>query len=272
MSILLGTPYIYNKNYCSNKSNVSTNKKEDILSQLEKVFHKLGIQTQQIEYNKDKYTDICAALWVRDMFVKIDDIYVLLPGTKNDGGIIRENEYKTIENLFKKKLINYDEKSKIEGGDIIQHKNTIFVGLNRRTNLKGLSFLKKHFNHKTFIQISHKALHLDCCFCILHNNIVLYSKKYISNLPSYITSNYLCLDLETILGEKIDVCNLAANFVIVNKDIITAYKRSFKPLYNFLELAGYKIHYVTFHRLQKSGGGVRCLTQWIQYPKSQDFF
>jgi len=271
MSVLLGTPYIYNKKICSSKPNIPTNKKEDILRQLEKVFHKLGIQTERIEYDKDKYTDICTALWVRDMFVKIDDIYVLLPGTKNDGGIIRENEYKTIENLFKNKIFNCDEKSKIEGGDIIEHKNTIFVGLNRRTNIKGVSFLKKHFPHKKFIQVSHKALHLDCCFCILHNNIILYSRKLIPDIPSYITSNYLCLEIETILGEKID-CNLATNFIIVNKDIITAYNRSFKPLYDFLELAGYKIHYITFHGLHKQGGGIRCLTQWIQQPKNQDFF
>jgi len=271
MSILLGTPYIYNKNVCSSESKISINKREDVISQLEKVFHKLGMQTERIEYNKGKYTDICDLLWVRDMFVKIDDTYVLLPGTKNDGGIIRNNEYKTIENLFNKKIFNCDNKSKIEGGDIMQHKNTIFVGLNRRTNLKGLSFLTTHFPHKKFIPVPHKALHLDCCFCILHNNIIIYSRKLIPTLPDYISSNYLCLEIENILGEKIN-CNLATNFIIVKKNIITAYNRSFKSLYDFLELAGYKIHYITFHGLQKHGGGIRCLTQWIQSPKNQDFF
>ena len=272
MSILLGTPYKYNNNYCAhNEVNISTNKKKDILKQLEDIFKKLNISVVKLDHNKIQ-NNVCSILWIRDMFVKIDGTYILLPGVdKATNGLIRKNEYISVKQVIKKYIINDKDESKIEGGDIIQHKNRIFIGLSERTNMKGVNFLKSKFKNKEFITLPHKSLHLDCCFCILHNNIIIYSKKSLGKLPLQIESQYMCLELETILGEKID-SNLALNFLIIQKDIITAYKHQFQPLYSFLELAGYKIHFIKFHNLQSNGGGVRCLTQWIKTPLNQDFF
>jgi len=275
MSILLGTPYIYNKDFCSSNTSkiVSTSHKKSVLEQLEKVFDSLHIKVKRIEHPKaKKLNNICSALWIRDIFVKIDNTYVLLPGLqKGDDGLIRENEYMTVASLFPSHIKNDVSGSKMEGGDIIQDGNTILVGINKRTNKKGAAFLKYNFKQKKIITITHKSLHLDCCLCILHNNIILYSKKSVGKLPSQIESKYMCLDLETILGEKIDT-NLALNFIIINKDIIVAYNSKFKPLHDFLELMGYTVHHIKFFNLHELGGGVRCLTQWINIPPNQVFF
>jgi len=275
MSILIGTPYIYNKEFCSSNSSkiVSTSHKKKVLAQLESVFNSLHIKVTHIEHTKaKKLNNMCTALWVRDIFVKIDDTHVLLPGVhKGEDGLVRENEYMTVRSLFPSYITNDDPKSKLEGGDIIQDGNMILVGTNKRTNTQGSTFLTSHFKNKNVVTIPHKSLHLDCCLCILHNNIILYSKKSISKLPSQIESKYMCLDLETILGEKINT-NLALNFIIIQKNVITAYNAKFKPLYDFLELMGYTIHHIKFFNLHELGGGVRCLTQWINPPKNQVFF
>lgn len=275
MSILIGTPYIYNKAFCQSNTSkiVSTSHKKSVLAQLEKVFDSLHIKVKHIDHPKaKKLNNICSALWIRDIFVKIDDTYVLLPGVhKGEDGLIRENEYMTVKSLFPSHITNDDPKSKMEGGDIIQDGNNILVGMNKRTNKQGAAFLTSHFKNKKIIPVLHKSLHLDCCLCILHNNILLYSKKSISKLPSQLESNYMCLDLETILGEKIGT-NLALNFIIIKKNIITAYSTKFKPLYDFLELMGYTVHHIKFYNLHELGGGVRCLTQWINTPQNQVFF
>ena len=275
MSILIGTPYIYNKEFCSSNTSklVSTVHKKSVLAQLEKVFNSLHIKVKHIDHPKaKKLNNMCSALWIRDIFVKIDDTYVLLPGVhKGEDGLIRENEYMTVASLFPSHIKNDASGSNMEGGDILQDGNTILVGMNKRTNKKGAAFLKSNFKQKKIITITHKSLHLDCCLCILHNNILIYSKKSIGKLPSQVESKYMCLDLETILGEKIDT-NLALNFIIINKDIITAYIAKFKPLYDFLELMGYTVHHIKFYNLHELGGGLRCLTQWINTPQNQVFF
>tara|TARA_Y100000992_G_C21270001_1_gene496139 strand:+ start:271 stop:1092 length:822 start_codon:yes stop_codon:yes gene_type:complete len=273
MSVLIGTPYKYNSNYCADSEvYISENKKKNILKQLESTFKKLNIKVIKVDDNKIPIDEVCSVLWIRDIFVKINNTYILLPGSNDlKRNLIRKHEYKSVKPILKKYIINDNPESKIEGGDIIQHKNTIFIGLNKRTNMRGVNFLKSKFKNKHFVIIPHKSLHLDCCFCILHNNIIIYSKKSIGNLPLQVKSQYLCLDLETILGENINT-DLALNFLIIRKDIITAFNNKFKPLYAFLELAGYNLHYIQFHNLQSNGGGVRCLTQWINTPLNQDFF
>lgn len=273
MSILIGNPKIINKNICNEGYNsVSMKNKKDSINQVKSILTSLGIKVLQIkdeELNK-KY-EVCSQLWARDYFVKIDNKYILLPCNDNKNiGTFRKYEYKTIEDLFKDEntIINNKEKSKLEGGDIIQDGDIILIGHNQRTNKQGIEFIKEKFKNKNVISIKHYALHLDCCLCILNEKIILYSKKYISQLPKKLNDLYICIELEKIVGDKIDT-NLALNFLIINNDIITAFNDKYTKLYDFLEFMKYKIHYVKNYELYKYGGGIRCLTQWIQYYKNQ---
>ena len=75
----------------------------------------------------------------------------------------------------------------------------------------------------------------------------------------------------TIVGNKVNT-NLALNFLIIHNNIITTFNKNLKPLYEFLELFNYKLHFINFHNMQALGGGIRCLTQWINTPNNQDFF
>ena len=219
----------------------------------------MGIKVRQINDKEliDKNYEICSQLWSRDYFVKIDNIYVLLPGNDDKNiGSFRKYEYKTIENILNgKKIINNEDNSKLEGGDIIQDEDNILIGHNERTNKNGILFIKNNFKNKNVISIKHKALHLDCCLCILNEKIILYSKKYIPHLPKLLNELYVCIELETIIGDKRDT-NLALNFLIINNDhIVTAYNEKYEKLYSFLEFIKYKLYYVKNYELYKEGGG-----------------
>lgn len=165
MSILIGNPRTIDINLCSKGKSIPKVEKDDVFKQLKTILRSLNIKTKQLSREYIKQFEICSQMWARDYFVKIDNTYVLLPGNSdfNDGSI-RKNEYKTVQHLFKNYIINNSVDSKLEGGDILQERNNIFIGHNTRTNLNGINFIKRKFTNKKIIPIKHSALHLDCCF------------------------------------------------------------------------------------------------------------
>ena len=68
--------------------------------------------------------------------------------------IIRENNHIIMQKLFQhhaynnKTIMMYqtNESTLIEGGDIIEYKNILFIGLSKRTNMNGILFLEKQLN------------------------------------------------------------------------------------------------------------------------------
>jgi hypothetical protein len=122
MSIIIGNPYI-DKN-CSKKTITSTFVKKRILNDLKNILKHLGIKVIQIDNN-----NLCNVLWMRDLFFKIDNKIFLCNNTNSDTlKINRQNEKKLVIKYLKN-YIELPENIKIEGGDIIQDKNNIFIGI-----------------------------------------------------------------------------------------------------------------------------------------------
>lgn len=270
MSILIGNPFIVNKKCCKGK--ISEIDRTDTVKQLFSIFKKLGIKTKQIKHEDIKKYEVCSKFWTRDIFVKIDNTIVLLPcNSSKDHGPIRKNEYKILKNVFKKHIVNDSPSSKLEGGDIIQDCDNILIGYNIRTNKKGIDFIREKFKNKKVFEIKHSALHLDCCLSILDEKVIIYSNKYIKSIPNEIKKEYTCIILEEILDKRVDT-NLALNYVLVGRNIVTAYNKDFNDLYDFLRMMKYNIHFINDYRLYHEGGGIRCMTQWINYPKDQNIY
>ena len=169
----------------------------------------------------------------------------------------RKLEYKTVD--FNKNITQNNEKIKIEGGDIIQMDNVIFVGIHQRTNIFGYRWLKKIFPNKKIIKINHTALHLDCCFSILPNKIILYSKKYINNLPYFCYTNFNCINVDDII---VGDTNLSTNFLFLDKNtILIDNQYRFKNVRKLLKKLDFEIIIVNLQKMWKYGGSIRCLTQ-----------
>ena len=123
------------------------------------------MEGKNIKVIKPKYIkdlDINQSLWVRDSSIVIGDQFILLQLQNNNTR--RKLEYKTVH--FNKNIIQKNKEIKIEGGDIIQMKAALFIGINKRTDINGYRWIKQLFPDKHVIKINHKALHLDCCFSI----------------------------------------------------------------------------------------------------------
>ena len=171
MSILIGNPFIDKE--CNDKIKTNLKKKIYILNNLKKILKKFKINVVQVEDNKE-----CNLIWIRDLFFKIDNKIFICNNSKSDSlKIDRTNEKQYIFKYLKAFTI-IPKNIKIEGGDIIQDNNFIFVGINERTNLTAIKFLQKILPNKTFIKINHSAIHLDCCFTVI-DKFIFYSRKFI---------------------------------------------------------------------------------------------
>lgn len=247
--VILGNSQKYSNYTKSDKQNKI---EKIVLKEIQNILEKYHIKVIQPKYIND--LDIEQSLWVRDSSIVIDDQLILLPLQNNIEK--RKLEYKTIP--FTKNIIIPPKKEiKLEGGDIIQLNNIIFIGIHQRTNIFGYNWIKELYSNKTIIKINHKALHLDCCFSILPNKVILYSKKYINELPKFVSTYFYCINIDSFIkGET----NLATNFLFLDNNTILIDNR-FKQIHKLLQSFGYNIIIVNLQNIWKYGGSIRCLTQ-----------
>ena len=134
MSILLG--YL-NKNIKDYQ--VSSKNKNKVINNLEIQLTKLGIKVKKIKGNGDEL------IWIRDIFILIDDTYFILNLTNDDTmNRNRKNEFNEVINYLDKKYnIEYLPKNiYLEGGDIIINNKDIFIGINKRTSIKAVEYFQ----------------------------------------------------------------------------------------------------------------------------------
>ena len=174
MSILLG-----NCNKEIDDYRVSCKNKKAILDNIGDALKKCGLESSNIITTSDEI------LWIRDIFFTIDNKCFICNLTKSDT-MSRNRQFEKnclpqlIENKFE--IINIPTYIKLEGGDIIQSKNDIFVGIGDRTSYEVLEFLNKHLPNMNIIPVIHSSLHLDCIFAVLNHNKIIYHTDYIDKL------------------------------------------------------------------------------------------
>jgi len=266
MSILIGSAKKHNPKLCT--FSPPTRSEFDVLSDMKNAFESLGIKVSRPNYHP-VVKSICRSIWVRDSSVNINNNIILLPGWSKG----RMDEWKTHPYAsHSQSQIAPHNQERIEGGDIIQHGDLIIIGLGMRTNIAGVRWLKQYLRRnglqKTIITVKHTTLHLDCCLCVLPNGELIYSQKYIKNLPVTLKGIYDVYTVEHIIGQRGQKCqtNLATNIVIIDNNLITTDQQEFVKLREFLRYRGYNVIEIRYGNMSKLGGGIRCLTQWLKLP------
>jgi N-dimethylarginine dimethylaminohydrolase len=260
--IIVGSANIYNEKYCP-KNKKTFEKVDETLKSLQKILEKLKIKV--LKPSKESPGELCRSLWVRDTSLNVDNRLYLIPHMVNISRRNRqpEAEVDTLPNEVKGFAKRIFSNIILDGGDVIQDDNIIYVGKGRRTGTSGLLWLKSEFPEKHIIQINHESLHLDSCFNVLPNKRVIYSKRYIKFLPTYVKNNYEIICVEDYI-DKTASPELATNILIFKNNLIAADLKKFEKLYKHLEDLGYDMHYVPFYNLYRDHGGVRCLTSWYK--------
>lgn len=198
-------------------------------------------------------------VFTRDIgFTLGDDIFVAEMASD-----IREGEENALEDwlassdmLFQKLRAN-----KIEGGDVIIDRSTVFVGISNRTSIEAVKELDAKLpNHAVIpIPFDEKYLHLDCVFNILSPTIGLI-------FPG-------ALDKETVsmLAKKYTLIEVSESeqFTMGTNVLSIGNKKVFSLPQNIevnkqMRAHGFKVIEVDFSEIIKSGGSFRCCSMPVE--------
>ena len=228
MSILVGNCNSNIDNYL-----LTCADKKCVIQDMIDAFTKIGIHVVQANTSESEI------IWIRDIFVPIDNVYLKCNLTKKSKmNRDRSIEFDSIQPYLDKdkKIIEIPANISFEGGDIIEYKNYIFIGIGGRTDIEIVEKLKKHFPNKNIISIHHTSLHLDCCLCVLDNDIVFYDSKYISNIR--IPAIFRVYDISNIADTG---KYMATNFVRFGNTLIMCNIKNNATFRKILRQLGYKI-------------------------------
>ena len=196
--------------------------------------------------------------------------------------IDRAKEINAIDYIIKKipskDVIQIPSIAKIEGGDVILHKDYIFIGYSNkeefnkytvaRTNKKGLDFISSYFPNKKIIGFELRksdvnarknALHLDCCFQPIGKNMAIIHKKGFKNQEDidFLISFFGCDNLIDLSTQE--MYDMNSNIFSISEDVIVS-EKSFTRLNNVLRSKGFIVEEVSFNEISKMEGLLRCST------------
>ena len=194
----------------------------------------------------------------------------------------REKEVSAIDKVFSKiisgNIIKLDKSCRIEGGDVIINNNDVFVGYSKnddfenfkvaRTNESAVNELKNVFPNKNFYPLELKksdinplenALHLDCCFQPIGQNLAIIYEGGFKNKYDVSLLIEIFGDKNLIRISKQEMYEMNSNVFSISDNIIVSEIR-FNRLNNILREKGFIVEEIKFSEIAKMEGLLRCAT------------
>ncbi|EGA90888.1 hypothetical protein GPDM_02780 [Planococcus donghaensis MPA1U2] len=210
-----------------------------------------GVHTDLIEPSQ-KYPE---QVFTRDIGFTIGDT-VFISEMASD---IRQGEEQELEKWMETHHVNFKRLAghRIEGGDVIIDRDTVFVGVSSRTSKKAIQKLQAELRDFEIVPISfnEKYLHLDCVFNILSPTEALIFPE--------------ALDAATIrmLAERYTLIrvNEKEQFALGTNVLSIGDRKVFSQPQNMqvnkhLTARGFHVIEVDYSEIIKSGGAFRCCT------------
>ncbi len=225
------------------------------------VLNQYGVEVLQPEYvGKFVYDQLTP----RDLGVTVGNKFVICNMAKSSrryeaAGIF--NHILAMKGEEPTIIIPPDNDMLLEGGDIIVDKETIFVGLTRRTNEAGYNFLKTAFGSDfEVIQVPCRSsdeeniLHLDCVFNPVGHYHALIYPDGIKEIPPSIYNNYTLIEID-----KREQKALAANVLSIKPNlIISRYHPDCARVNEVIRQIGIEVVTIPFDGPPATGGSFRC--------------
>lgn len=220
-------------------------------SEFVKTLKENGIEVILLPYHK-KYPE---QVFTRDIgFTLGQTIFVAKMATE-----VREGEENVLKQWLEDEEISYYNlaEERIEGGDVVIDRDTIYVGLSNRTDQKAAEQLQRLLNEFNVIPIpfKEKYLHLDCVFNVVSSEVALIypnalSKKSIDLFASRYDLIEVSEEEQFQLGTNV--------FSIGNKRVLSLPVN--KNVNKQLRARGFQVIEVDITEIIKSGGSFRCCT------------
>lgn len=198
-------------------------------------------------------------VFTRDIgFTLGDDVFVAEMANE-----IREGEEQALEEWLSSSDILFQNlrANKIEGGDVIIDRNTVFVGISSRTGSDAVKELAQKLPEFEVIAVpfDEKYLHLDCVFNILSPEIGLFFPKALNaDTIAMLAKRYALIEVS-----EEEQFTMGTNVLSIGE------KRIFSLPQNVgvnaqMRQHGFEVIEVDFSEIIKSGGSFRCCSMPVQ--------
>jgi N-dimethylarginine dimethylaminohydrolase len=194
----------------------------------------------------------------------------------------RSEELSALNELFQSidesHILKMPKNARAEGGDVILNGDSIFIGYSEdedfdtykvaRTNLAGVEFIEKSFPDKKIrafellksdTEPMNSALHLDCCFQPIGENMAILCEKGFKNRIDFEFLLHHFGEENTIVISEEDMYNMNSNVFSLSKDVIVS-QTEFTRLNSILRDKGFKVEEISYKEISKMGGLFRCST------------
>ncbi len=217
-----------------------------------------GVQVHEPDLAADTVQDQTCP---RDIAFVIGDTLVIA-GMRHAGRVDEIDAVRGILAGFDGPQIAVPKGLTLEGGDVIVHRDVVFVGAGQRSDPEGTAFLIEQFPDHDVIAVPTKGLsegeevlHLDCAFNPLGLGHALIYPEGLAQIPNEMRG----FDWIEVTREEAQA--LATNVVSVAPDRIIARDHPSCARVNAeLRRAGYRVDEVTFDAVPSTGGSFRCAT------------
>jgi N-dimethylarginine dimethylaminohydrolase len=233
--------------------------KENIDTDLAKKQHKIFVETLQqngIEVMllppKEKFPE---QVFTRDIGFTLGN-QVFVAEMAHD---VRKGEERPFIDWLEKEKITYTNLigDKIEGGDVLVDRNTIYVGVSNRTNENAIQHLQSLLPSFDVIAIpfTDTYLHLDCVFNILSpNDALIFPGELDVEKERLLASRYNLIEVS-----KEEQATLGTNVLSIGEKRVISLPIN-KQVNKKLRDRGYHVIEVDITEIIKSGGAFRCCT------------
>ncbi|MGM0876371.1 MAG: dimethylarginine dimethylaminohydrolase family protein [Bacillota bacterium] len=233
--------------------------KENIDTELSKKQHKLFIETLQkngvdvmLLSPLEKFPE---QVFTRDVGFTLGN-QVFVADMAHD---VRKGEERPFIDFLENEKITYTNLigDKIEGGDVIIDRDTIYIGVSNRTNENAILHLQSLLPSFEVIAVpfTDKYLHLDCVFNILSpNEALVFPGEFDDKKEKLLSSRYNLIEVS-----KEEQATLGTNVLSIGKKRVISLPIN-KQVNKELRDRGYHVIEVDISEIIKSGGAFRCCT------------
>ncbi|MEL0308324.1 MAG: arginine deiminase-related protein [Flavobacteriaceae bacterium] len=247
----------------------------DMIREIEGLAEKL--KSLGVEVYRPELIENYNQIFSRDIGFVVDDNFVysnILPDREDELAAV-----KPILDLFDpSKILSPPEEVHVEGGDVMPHKEFLFVGtylqedyrsyITARTNKAAVDWLGEAFNKREVKAFELKksntdpytnALHLDCCFqpvgekyAIIHKDGFLHEQDAEWLINYFEKENVFEISAEEMYAMNSNIFSVAPDLVI--SDV------RFNRLNHWLNDKGIRVEAIPYGEIAKQEGLLRCST------------
>jgi len=216
--------------------------------EFEKLLKKHGVEVIKLPSSK-KFPE---QVFTRDIgFTVGDDIFVAEMASN-----IRKGEEEALEEWLDDEDIAFQTTTnRVEGGDVIVDRGTLFVGISSRTSIEATEKLKDDLpNYKIIpVPFDEKYLHLDCVFNILSPKVgLIFPQAFDPEVIDMLTATYKLIEVS-----EEEQFTMGTNVLSIGDKKVFSLPQN-KQVNAEIRAHGFEVMEVDFSEIIKSGGSFRC--------------